>query len=340
MPRNGISTDGNTKTPYLDITIRDCVLHHNGGSGLRLAAVDGFVVERVEAYANGFYGLEIAASGWGRISAANGRVTDSSFHDHVGKEGRGLAINQGHHIDVEGNEAYHNRIHGFDLSDWPKGGEVSHDVAFTGNRAYDNGVAGFAINSGSHHAVYRRNVAWRNGADWAGKGASSGFLCYGSCWHVEWIHNTSVLNTDAGYAVESPARRYGWPGDRLLTFHNNVAFRNGRPEWDLRLALMVEGSRWQVVATHNNWATDADLDTPVVGIGLDGTEGSLYTRAEINDGALQEGNISLDPWFVDPSEPDVRLRRGSPCVDAGLDLGQPYTGQAPDMGAIEYDASP
>ena len=55
--------------------------------------------------------------------------------------------------------------------------------------------------------------------------------------------------------------------------------------------------------------------------------------------ALEEGNISIDPWFTEPTEPDVHLRRGSPCIDTGLDLGEPFAGLAPDMGAVEYDTS-
>jgi hypothetical protein len=340
MPRNGISTDAATRTPYAHITIHNCTLYHNGRSGLRLAAVDGFVVEKVEAYANGFYGLEIAASSRGRISAANGRVASSSFHDHTGKKGQGLAINQGHDIVVEDCEAYHNRIHGFELSDWPKGGALSHDVTFASNRSHDNGGAGFAINSGSHQAIFRRNVAWRNGAEWGEEGASPGFLCYESCWRVEWVHNTSLLNSDAGYVVEPWARRYGQQGERLLTYHNNIAFRNGRQEGDPRPALVIQGSDWHVVATHNNWSGETGLQTPVVTIGSSEMQSASYTPDEINAGALQEGNLSLNPWFLDPVEPDVHLQRGSPCIDAGLDLGQPYEGRAPDMGAHEYGAGP
>ena len=49
MPWSGIATDESTTEPYRDITIRNCVLHDNGWSGIDLAAVDGFVVENVEA---------------------------------------------------------------------------------------------------------------------------------------------------------------------------------------------------------------------------------------------------------------------------------------------------
>jgi len=48
------------------------------------------------------------------------------------------------------------------------------------------------------------------------------------------------------------------------------------------------------------------------------------------------GDISLDPLFVDPAAHDYYLQAGSPCIDAGTDVGQPYSGAAPDMGAFEF----
>jgi hypothetical protein len=332
MDWSGIATDGDTAALYHDITIRDCVFHDNGWSGVELAAVDGFVIEHIEAYANAYYGLNIMGSEDGTLSAARGIVRDSSFHDHTGAEGHGLAINQGHHVTVSTCTAYHNTIHGFDVSDWPKRGELSHDVTFERNFSYDNGVAGFAINSDSHHVVYRNNVAWRNGADWAGHGAASGFLCYEGCWHVEWYHNVSLENTDAGFWVEDQLGVYGTPEDSLLVFKNNVAYNNDAENlW--APALVVEGeSTWQVVATHNDWSVPPGQTMAVY------NQGTEYTPDEINSGAFQTGNISADPRFVDPAVPDVHLRPDSPCIDTGVDVGVPYLGSAPDMGAFEFVA--
>jgi len=252
MPWSGIATDESTTGPYRDITIQNCVLHDNGWSGIDLAAVDGFVVENIEAY--------------------------------------------------------------------------------------DNGVAGFAINSDSHHVVYRNNVAWRNGADWAGQGSVSGFLCYEGCWHVEWVNNVSLENTDAGFWVEDQLGIYGRPEDTVLVFKNNIAYNNGRPEWEEeRPDLVVEGKAWEVIATHNNWGGVPSLNAFVVAMNMVGDEGEIYTRDEINSGAFQTGNISVDPQFVDATVPDVHLQPGSPCIDAGVDVGLPYLGSAPDMGAFEFE---
>jgi hypothetical protein len=99
----------------------------------------------------------------------------------------------------------------------------------------------------------------------------------------------------------------------------------------------VEGEAWEVMATHNNWGGVPGLNALVVTINMVGDEGDIYTTDDINNGAFQTGNISIDPQFVDATTPDVHLQPGSPCIDAGIDVGLPYLGLAPDMGAFEFE---
>jgi hypothetical protein len=46
-----------------------------------------------------------------------------------------------------------------------------------------------------------------------------------------------------------------------------------------------------------------------------------------------------DPLFVDPANGHFRLTSGSPAVDTGMDVGLPYLGIAPDLGAFEYETT-
>ena len=57
-------------------------------------------------------------------------------------------------------------------------------------------------------------------------------------------------------------------------------------------------------------------------------------RTNINgDSTDQYGNIFLNPVFADTL---WHLTENSPCRDAGMDLGFPYEGPAPDIGLWEY----
>lgn len=56
---------------------------------------------------------------------------------------------------------------------------------------------------------------------------------------------------------------------------------------------------------------------------------SVYPDEEI-------GSIWSDPLFVNYEDSVFTLQAGSPCIDAGVDVGLPYVGDAPDMGAFEY----
>nr|MBN2276455.1 right-handed parallel beta-helix repeat-containing protein [candidate division Zixibacteria bacterium] len=50
------------------------------------------------------------------------------------------------------------------------------------------------------------------------------------------------------------------------------------------------------------------------------------------------GGISADPQFIDTAAANFYLQYGSPALNAGLDLGFPYFGTAPEMGARESEA--
>jgi len=53
-------------------------------------------------------------------------------------------------------------------------------------------------------------------------------------------------------------------------------------------------------------------------------------------GATGTNNINENPQFVDSGNLDFRLMETSPCIDAGIDVGLEYLGEAPDMGCYEY----
>ena len=58
---------------------------------------------------------------------------------------------------------------------------------------------------------------------------------------------------------------------------------------------------------------------------------TVYNKTENN-------NLSGNPLFV--SSTDFNLQPGSPAINKGVDVGEPFNGSAPDIGAFETGISP
>ncbi|NQT61580.1 MAG: T9SS type A sorting domain-containing protein [Candidatus Marinimicrobia bacterium] len=81
-------------------------------------------------------------------------------------------------------------------------------------------------------------------------------------------------------------------------------------------------------------------------------DGNIMTvlYSDVSGGRVGEGNLNMDPSFVDPQLMDYNLQSESPCIDAGtnsyyigevslIDLDpDEYFGVAPDMGVYEYQS--
>ena len=67
-------------------------------------------------------------------------------------------------------------------------------------------------------------------------------------------------------------------------------------------------------------------------------DSTIYDSSEQADwrNAGHIGSLFTNPKFINPENGDFRLQSNSPAIDAGVDVGLPFIGSAPDMGAIEY----
>ena len=57
--------------------------------------------------------------------------------------------------------------------------------------------------------------------------------------------------------------------------------------------------------------------------------------SSIGSGITDNHPIFENPFFINAANGDFHLQTGSPAIDAGLDIGLPYNGAAPDLGAYE-----
>lgn len=63
-----------------------------------------------------------------------------------------------------------------------------------------------------------------------------------------------------------------------------------------------------------------------------------FSAVQINNGEGPGGftDMAAAPLFFNAALHDFNLRENSPCIDAGVNVGLPYHGSAPDMGALEF----
>jgi hypothetical protein len=161
-----------------------------------------------------------------------------------------------------------------------------------------------------------------------------------------WINNTSYKNGDRSFGMPSTiyaedertriAEVVPLMDDKAHVLKNNIAFPN---------KLSQVGTCWEKISSqdidhyvdcpageNNTWNLDLDL-TEDDFVSLD--DPSMTVTGE--DLSTIPG--MLGPRNDDGSLPDVdflKLKKGSRAIDKGEDVGFPFEGKAPDLGAFEY----
>ncbi len=119
-----------------------------------------------------------------------------------------------------------------------------------------------------------------------------------------------------------------------LQFHNNIIYGTVPSSLFMVRGLYFAGNADGVAGVDNNLYYQEDPSQPIAYVSEN------YTMSEWPE-YLNETGWDLHspqpqrPLFVDPTNNDFHLQPGSPAIDAGIDIGFPYEGQAPDIGAYE-----
>jgi hypothetical protein len=217
-----------------------------------------------------------------------------------------FAGGHGNDINVQGSDdAYISRNY---VSDWNHNGidvKDSIGVIVDANVAGDQQTigAGYYCESqykpGGAQVTFERNIAYN-----ISNGLQVSVNCAGA------LYNNSIYNAGAGIYV----------GPSALAFVGENNAMNGTSR-----AIRTDGISSIDVENYNDFGTG-----PTFQVGT-----TVYSFAQWIALGGHGFDLALDPLWVDPVGADFALQASSPCIDAATDVGLPFLGSAPDIGAIE-----
>jgi len=255
----------------------------------------------------------------------NHLIVNCDSHDNYDKDGSqgdgqnadGFGVHyqtSGPSTIIRGCRAWLNSDDGYDLisqevpvlieNSWAISNGYSDGGAGKPSSGNGNGFKAGSSDTGIRH-VLQRNVAWKNRA--------AGFYANHSTGGNTWLNNTSYKNAVAYNMLASPA---GDPDTTIVLsgalahkMRNNVGFPD------------TKSNMSGVDSMFNTW----DLKLSEVTGDFVSTSDAGFMGPRQTDGSL-------------PSLDFLKLKAGSPLIDQGTDVGLPYVGGAPDLGAYEYGA--
>jgi hypothetical protein len=283
-------------------------MHHNSGNGIFIGSktAGGHLILNCDAHDN-----YDATSNQGQGQNADG------FGIHYQTTGESSII--------RGCRAWWNSDDGYDLinhevpviveNSWAMGNGYADYGTFNPSSGNGNGFKMGSSKTGVRHIV-RNNVAWKNKA--------SGFYANHSSGGNTWYNNTSFQNgTQYNLLASDPndsSVKIILSGSLVHIMRNNIGYPNKNTN--------MEG----VDTAFNSW----DLNiTPAAKDFLSITDPSVSGTGQ----AIETTSPALGPRQADGSLPDVdflKLVAGSQMIDKGTDVGLPFVGAAPDLGAYEY----
>ncbi len=249
-------------------------------------------------------------------------VNCDSHHNYDPDRGGENADGFGSHSNDDGNmfvgnRAWANSDDGFDLINSP--GVVTIDDCWAWRNGYipdtstaaGNGAGikagGFLLDSSKFpdpedvpRHVVRDSVAFDNRVQ--------GFYANHHPGGIDWINNTAFDNT-RGFDLLADVETETWPADHYL--RNNISYSN-----NANVANLTEAD------------VDDEYNTWIDGFAVTYTDFVRLSSAGVDGERLADGSLP----YVD----FLRLAAGSSLIDAGQDVGLPYLGAAPDLGAFEY----
>ncbi len=218
-----------------------------------------------------------------------------------------LEAQDGNNVEVAGNDVSYYNHNGIDT----KG---ASGILIHGNYVHDRPSMGAAFYI-EDTTAYNADVTWEQNTIY---NVSNGFQCAGGAASVHvscTVHNNSMLNAGTGIFLG--------PSDTdtvSINVKNNITYGSG-------ISFENDDGKGTYSIDYNDWGP-----SPRLMLG-----GTSYSFSQWQALGGHSHDIASNPlWVSAPS--NFSLQAASPCIDAGVDVGLPYSGAAPDMGAIEWQA--
>jgi uncharacterized repeat protein (TIGR02059 family) len=293
------------------LIVRNCHIHHIG------------IKSSV-----GAYGLSVYHS---NMLIQNNIIHDSGRRNiSLNIYDRAIAVNN---ITIEGNTLYHGfHTTGVDISSGGVG--TLNNILIRNNLIYDdvsetldgvesyqsNGIYTENVGTGSVSNLYITNNVIINATSSALQlsGLSSSY-----------VYNNTIYGVNPNLVVGNGI----FLGTGNCVIKNNIIYSNAVAAINTGYrSIHVAETAGIVISDYNLFYCEDAAARPIAWRGLS------YITANWFNYKLVSGQDSHSPNPANPafvSSSDYRLQSGSPAIDAGVDVGLPYNGKAPDIGAFE-----
>jgi hypothetical protein len=318
---HGIITDGDTIS-ISNYEITDCM-----NSGLRIAGnSDDVTLVNLSVHDNAGLDMDDNAGGdGGGIGFYSGSTNATLSSSSIYNNGLGILAQAGLDYGVSVYEATY--------------------ITIDGNNIYDNAGGGIYVDTNTTgtpaSATIQRNLIHGNGRTTSGKNLD-GIRVAGQA--ADAIATATIYNnTLYGNKIGRPGSPATERGHILVANFSTVRMRNNNI---CSPTAAESGSAKQVYAAHKTVSFTASHNNYS---GLEEWQWQYVGKTSLGDwqtASSQDANSILDsPLFVDASGDDFHLQSGSPCIDAGTDVGltEDYAGNSvpkgdwPDIGAYESE---
>jgi hypothetical protein len=284
------------------------------------------------------YGLDVRKAGDNclYITGSNNVVEFSTFYE-CADTGVQLAKGASSNL-IKNVDSYYNADSSLENADgFAAKLDVGDGNKFYGCRAWNNlddGFDGYLRGANNITTTYVNSWAIRNGylKDGSlGAGDGNGFKTGGSD-DKDLKHNAVFTNTiAAGNAVDG----YDHNGNRgKVTIYNAIAHNNGK---NINFSSKNKASKLTVKNTISMGAKDSLKASSTDIKNNSWQDGRSATSSDFSSVDIDQ---LLKARKSDGSLPDVdyfKLVKGSDMIDAGVNVGLPYNGSAPDIGAFESE---